>query len=208
LSAHFLDANIFLEINIDKYDYGKECDEIFNRDYNRHTSNKVMIEVNRMKDIVIESFNKLYRHYLKGKSRFASDKEISSSMMEKIREIEKWLKGYSGRSKRLLLNKLKQLFIETVEYRKNNILNPLIQDSGNTRLFKKISEIVTDHDDAWHITDAYTWCCNKCNLIFWSIDHHIVKPKEEILKCICEFGGVDRGSLPFDVLHIKDIYEI
>ena len=99
----------------------------------------------------------------------------------------------------------KALFIKTVENRKQKINSSLIPSSQNVSLYEKIIPIIIDESDAWHITDAYSWCTKKGTLSFWSMNGHIITPKEAIINAICIHHNIQIHQCLFDINHIRQV---
>jgi hypothetical protein len=204
---NFLDANIFLELTVDESDYGEFCDKIFEGAYDRTATNRILIEVDRIKKIILNIFDKLIIFYTKNRSmdHFFSNVKISERKMDRIRDIDKWVTEYHGGSKVLRLNWLKSEFEKTVSYRLTTLNLGLIPESTDNDLCQEVNLLTLNVDDAWHITDAYSWSCSNGLTLMWSIDNDVIGPREAILTTICRKKGISRALCNFDIKHIKDI---
>jgi hypothetical protein len=107
-----------------------------------------------------------------------------------------------GSAKIHRLEWLKKYFLLTVEKRLNS-LNSIIPPSSNTVLYNQITSVITDTDDAWHVTDAYQYCISNERTIIWSIDGDIINPKDQIVSKICTYFGISRNACLLDISHIK-----
>ena len=208
MNVHCLDANIFLEIPIEEEDDGSLCTQLFDTPSIRYASKRIIEEVDSNYSLFIEAFNKLQKYFNKGNQnkRFISDrKKISNALMGKIRAIEDLIKKYRGAAKLHQLDKLKILFKKIVTERKNNIESELIPDSNNSELFNEVSGVMADDDDAWHITDSYTYSYDRFLMHFWSLDGHVIRPRRDIIGTLCTYSQIDRSQCHFDINHVREI---
>ena len=204
MTTHFLDANIFLELNVDDGDYGEYCDIITDHSCNKITNKRVVKEVSDIKEIIINSYDTLIRFYKKNikRKRFISEKFINEKKFQRIRDIEKWVEDRFGSAKIHRLEWLKKYFLLTIEKRLNS-LNSIVPRSSNKALYNQITLVITDNDDAWHVTDAYQYCISNGRTIIWSIDGDIIDPRDQILSKICTHFGISRNACLLDISHIK-----
>lgn len=209
LSTHFLDANIFIELNVDDGDYGEFCDVITKHSCSKTTNNRVLKEVKNVKKTILRAFNRLIRFYRKnkGRNRFFTNKQISQKDLDRIRDIEVWIDEHYGNAKIYRLQWLKNYFIKTVDERLKSLNLPIIE-SNNNSLFQAISSVMDDDDDAWHVTDAYQWCTSHGKILLWSMDNHIIGPKKVIIQKICSFQGIPQNQCNLDIKHIKVVNRI
>jgi hypothetical protein len=208
LTTHFLDANIFLELKIDDGDYGEFCDELFKKKCDKTTNNRILKEIKDIKELLEKCFDRLVIFYRKNNKmdHFISERKISEKDMERLRTIDDWInQTHGGKAKIQRLEFLKSYFIKTVESRTTCINIDIIPSSNNSTLYGKIYSVMSDPDDAWHITDAYTWCTSNGAILVWSIDKHVIGSREEILTVICDHGKITRSLCNLDIKHIKDI---
>lgn len=208
MTSHFLDANIFLELNVDHGDYGEYCDIITDHVCNKITNERILKEVNDIKEIEINSYNTLIRFYKKNikRKRFISEKYINENKFQRIQDIEKWVEDKFGSAKIQRLEWLRKYYILTVEKRLASV-NNTIPPSSRDALYDEISSVMTDNDDAWHVTDAYQYCISNESTIIWSIDSDIIGPKEKILSIICVHFGISKNACLLKISHIKFVDE-
>lgn len=78
MTTHFLDANIFLELNVNDEDYGEFCDTITDHSCDKTTNKRVLREVDDIKAVFLRTFNTLIKFFKKNikKKRFISDSFI------------------------------------------------------------------------------------------------------------------------------------
>lgn len=209
MTPHFLDANIFLELNVNDEDYGEFCDTITDHSCDKTTNKRVLREVDDIKAVFLRTFNTLIKFFKKNikKKRFISDSFIGEKDFNRIRDIENWVEKYYGAAKIHRLEWLKKYFELTVNKRLHSLNVKIISSSSDVGLFTEINSVMVDEDDAWHITDAYTWCITKGKILVWSIDDDIINPREQILSKICTYQGISRAKCLLDISHIKYVQQ-
>lgn len=208
MTTHFLDTNLFIEINIEKGDYGEYCDILFEKKCNKTTNERILIEIDDIKEAFDKSFDKLITFYRKNlkMDHFISQRQISEKEMDRLKNIDALInQTHGGKAKIQRLEFLKGYFLKTVHYRKQCLNTKTIPSSNDHLLYGSINSVMTDPDDAWHITDAFSWCCINGSTLIWSMDRGVVDPRDAILNAICSHRGINRTDCNLDITHIENV---